>query len=67
MQEPNELTDEELLDAFHESRATHRTAGEGERNDAYLRRKALEAEMIRRWGIGQHMKEYRKRHPEDAS
>lgn len=61
---PNEMTDEQVLDAWHVARMAHLyIKGEGAMARTALMLKA-EAVAIRRFGVGEHREVYRRRYPE---
>jgi hypothetical protein len=62
------MTDEELIDAFHQAKLDHKAAqgGVGDLDGAFLKKEDVERTMIGRFGLGKHLQRYKERHPENA-
>lgn len=57
----DEMTDEQLLDAWHAARIAHKSATSENRMALTALKLRAEAAAIRRFGVGEHMQAYRRR------
>jgi hypothetical protein len=57
------MEDDALLDEVHRARGAHKAAPNADKDEAYLKAMAADAEMTRRFGVGAAEKKYRARHP----
>ena len=58
-----DLTDDQLIDEYHQAKLAHATAAVGEKDDAFARMNAIEREMHLRHGMGVLVKRYQQRFP----
>jgi hypothetical protein len=63
----NEMTDDEVLDAWHAARMAHRFAITEELTVRMALKLKAEAAAIRRFGVGEHLAAYRARFPEETA
>lgn len=59
----NDLTDDALIDAWHQSIINHKSAPDGQRDMAYLKKTAAEEAAASRFGLGNHLKKLLGTHP----
>lgn len=61
------MTDNEILDQWHQAGLAHAHAGEHDLLEAFIAKVAAEDAAIARFGIGPHLEAYRARFPDDAT
>lgn len=63
----NEMTDEQVLDAWHAATMAQRCAVTDDSTVRMAMRPKAETDAIRRFGLGEHLKAHRTRFPEERS
>ena len=59
----SKLSPDEVLDAWQQAKADHVAAAPGAKDVAFAKTQKAEAEAIKRFGIGKHLKALTARHP----
>jgi len=62
----DEMSDEQVLDAWHAAMMTQRYAVTEDPSVRMAMKLKAEAAAVRRFGVGEHVQAYRKRFPEDT-
>lgn len=60
------MTDDEILDRWHQAELVHAQAGDHDLLEAFIAEVAAEDVAIARFGIGGHLEAYRARFPADV-
>ena len=60
------MTDDEILDQWHQARLTHANAADLDMLEAYIAKVSAEDAAIERFGLGTHQAAYQARFPHDA-
>ena len=56
------MTDDELIEAYHEALCSYQVAEIGRRTDAFVQFAAAEAALISRFGVDNYQEHYEMRH-----
>jgi hypothetical protein len=56
------MTDEELIDAYHEALCSYRLAKTGARAEAFVQFASAEVALISRFGVNDYLDHYGRRH-----